>query len=147
MLKNSITILVTLAIVAGMIFIVYSAMTRYSQVVLGGKTFVVDTARTTYSLQRGLSYRESLADDGGMFFIFSKEDKYGFWMKDMNFPIDIIWINSDMKIVHIEKSVATSTYPKVFTPEAPAKYVLEISAGQTDALKVKKGDTVIFSEK
>jgi uncharacterized membrane protein (UPF0127 family) len=145
-MNKSITILITLLLVIGLLFVFYSALTHHSEVILGGKTFIVDVANTKYSLEKGLSGREPLSDDQGMLFIFPTEDEYGFWMKDMKFPIDIIWINSQMKIVHIEKSVSPNTYPKILTPTAPAIYVLEISAGQSDLLNIKIGDSVIFTK-
>lgn len=117
-----------------------------AEVVLGGKVFIVDIANTPTLREQGLSGRKSLALDNGMFFIFDKSDKYGFWMNDMNFPIDIIWISSDMHIVHIEKSLATSTYPKIYYPETEAQFVLEISSGQSDVLKLKNGDEVNFMQ-
>ena len=64
-----------------------------------------------------------------MLFIFPKDDKYGFWMKDMLVPIDIFWLDSKGHVVSIASGVATSTYPNVFYPAAPARYVLETAAG------------------
>lgn len=116
-------------------------------VVLGGKTFVMDIADTPVVQEQGLSGRKSLPDDGGMIFVFAQPDNYGFWMKDMNFPLDIVWLSPDLKIVHVEKSLATSTYPTIFYPNALSSYVLEISAGQSDKLNIKIGDTVELHEK
>ncbi len=117
-------------------------MTRYSYVIMGGKTFTVDISQTDYARQKGLSGKESLLEDRGMLFIFPKEDRYGIWMKDMKFPIDIIWIDANSKIISIEKSVLPDTYPKVFYPTVPALYVFEISAGEVEKLNVKIGDSI-----
>ena len=111
-------------------------------VTLGGKLFSVEIADTPATQERGLSGHAPLSDGQGMLFVFDKSDNYGFWMKDMTFPIDIVWLNSDMKIAHIEKSVFPETYPKVFYPNALTQYVLEISAGQSDILHLKTGDSV-----
>jgi hypothetical protein len=113
---------------------------------MGGKKFSVDVADTYLTLHQGLSGRKSLASNEGMFFVFDKPDTYGFWMKDMNFPIDIIWMDKDYKIIHIEKEVKPTTYPTVFYPTSGASYVFEVGAGETDSLHVAVGDRVVFSE-
>jgi uncharacterized protein len=116
-----------------------------STVTLGPKVFHVEVADTPALQERGLSGHAPLADNQGMIFIFDKPDNYGFWMKDMLFPLDIIWIGPDWRVTHIEKSLATSTYPQIFYPGAPSLYVLEISSGQSDMLGLKVGDAVRFS--
>lgn len=79
--------------------------------------------------ETGLSYQRAIDADEGMLFIFEKPGRYGFWMKDMNFPIDILWISEEGRVVHIEENVTTSTFPEVFTNEPQAKYVLEVNSG------------------
>jgi len=116
-------------------------------VVMGGKTYFVNIADTFEDRALGLSGTKTLSDREGLFFIFPKDDKYGFWMKDMLFAIDIIWMDKDFKVVHIEKDVKPETYPNVFGPNTPARYVLEVSSGQAEQLNLKIGDSVVFSEK
>lgn len=111
---------------------------------VGGKTFNIDVADTTYTLSKGLSGRAALGKNEGMVFVFDKLDKYGIWMKDMLFSIDIIWMDENFKIVHIEKSVGPETYPTIFSPDRLSMYVLEIAAGQVDLLGIKVGDKVDF---
>ncbi len=118
-----------------------------SKVVVGGKTFTVKVAETRYLLEKGLSGHKPLSSDEGMFFVFQAPQKYGFWMKDMTFAIDIIWLDSNYKISHIEKNVKPETYPKVFYPETDSKYVLEVQAGQSEILNLKIGDFVQFITK
>ncbi len=113
---------------------------------LGGKSFFVEIASTNESKVKGLSFHKPLLEDEGMIFVFDTPDTYGFWMKDMTFPIDIIWIDENLRIVHIEKSLSPSTYPHIFYPESPVRYVLEITSGQSDELKIKIGDTVVFQK-
>lgn len=86
-------------------------------------------ADTPSGHELGLSYRKTIYDNEGMLFVFKQPGNYSFWMKDMNFPIDILWISSDKRIVSIEDNVATSTYPRSFTNNPKALYVLEIKAG------------------
>ncbi|KND48172.1 MAG: hypothetical protein AB201_01075 [Parcubacteria bacterium C7867-006] len=147
MKSDKIAIIFILVAVFIIIVVLLSNFTYRARVVVGGAVFNVDVAETKYLLEKGLSGHKPLTKDEGMFFVFQKPDNYGFWMKDMLFPIDIIWISSDFKITHIEKSVLPETYPKVFYPEIDSMYVLEISAGSSDALNLKIGDSVQFFRK
>ena len=65
-------------------------------------------------------------------------------MKDMNFPIDIIWFNDEMKIVFIQENALPSDYPKTYTPDKDALYVLEVVAGYAKNNHLKVGDIVEF---
>lgn len=91
----------------------------------------------------GLSKRQYMEKDG-MFFVFENSGNYNFWMKDMNFPIDILWIDQDYKIIGIKKSIATSTYPETFGSEYYSRYILELSSGFSDKNNIKIGDKIIF---
>jgi uncharacterized membrane protein (UPF0127 family) len=90
----------------------------------------------------GLSGHAPLAEDEGMLFIFDEASVYPFWMKDMLFPIDIIWIDANSRISYIESAVTPDTYPKVFAPDAPALYTLEVKSGTAERLGFKIGDAV-----
>lgn len=93
--------------------------------------------------RRGLSGLTSIPRDYGMFFIFDTPDYQGIWMKDMLFPIDIIWIDENNMIVHIEKNISPDTYPKIFTSPVKALYVLELKAGMSDYNDLKLGEKII----
>lgn len=95
----------------------------------------------------GLSGRNSLENDVGMIFIFPLEDYYGFWMKDMNFPIDILWIDNNKIIVDELSNVSPSTFPKVFRPKQKSLYVLETNAGFFEKNAIQIGDKVEFLKK
>lgn len=124
-----------------------SFVTYRATVTVGGRTFSVEVAETQYLLEKGLSGHAPLSDSEGMLFVFSQPDNYGFWMKDMLFPLDIIWIDQDFKVVHIEKALSPETYPKIFYPGALSKYVLEINSGLSDKLDINIGDEVKFQKK
>ena len=111
-----------------------------------GKTYTTEVVTTPAEWEQGLSGRAPLAEGTGMLFVFDNPGNYGFWMKDMNFPLDIIWVGSDFHIVHIEKNLAPSTYPTVYYPNAQSLYVLEILAGQTDKNNIKIDDLVEISK-
>ena len=110
---------------------------------IGKATLQVELAQTPEERRVGLSHRRSLQKGRGMLFLFKKEGNYSFWMKDMYFPIDIIWINADKKIVHIEHRVAPETYPKSFASPIPAQYVLEVPAGYIQN-RIMTGDMLLI---
>lgn len=95
-------------------------------------------------LQRGLSGRQSLAQDRGMLFVFDAASKHCFWMKDMHFPLDMIWLDDTKTVVHVEKNVAPDTYPNSFCPDKSAQYVLEVNAGVTDTARITRGSQLQF---
>lgn len=81
--------------------------------------------------EKGLGGRADIPHDYGMLFVFPKDDTYGFWMKDMLVPIDIIWLSDNGTILGIEDSVEPTTYPNVFYSPKPVQYVLETRAGES----------------
>lgn len=111
---------------------------------INGKKINLLIAKDEKDRQKGLSGRKSLAQNQGMIFIFDHPDRYGFWMKDMLFPIDIIYINTD-KVVYIVKNAPAGGQVQnltIYRPNDPANYVLELNAGQSDKLNIKEGTTV-----
>lgn len=92
----------------------------------------IEIADTNAARVQGLSGRSALADDYGMLFVFEDVGRYGFWMKDMYLVIDIIWIKDNGEIVGIEREVSPETYPTVFYPPEPVRYVLEIAGGSAE---------------
>lgn len=93
---------------------------------------------------KGLSGSGPLDDDEGMLFVFPVEDRYGFWMKDMNYPIDIIWLDSQKRIVDIKAGAEPSTYPEVFSPGENARYVVELKAGMVGENRLRIGQYAQF---
>lgn len=110
----------------------------------GGVSLRLEYATTTTAREKGLGGRESLPDDYGMLFVFPEYGYYGIWMKDMLVPIDIFWLDADGHVVSIKQDVATSTYPNVFYPSAPARYVLETSAGFAEEHGVEKDPSLLL---
>ncbi len=108
--------------------------------------FSVEVAKEKAERVKGLSGREALLKGEGMLFVFEVSDRHGFWMKDMKFPLDIIWIDDNKRVVHIEESVDPNTYPKTFYPEQDSRYVLEIGAGLSAINDIKVGQYVSFEE-
>jgi len=111
---------------------------------IAGKNIKVELADTREELIQGLSGRPRLGSGEGMLFIFENPGKYPFWMKAMNFSVDMIWINESMKVVYIAKDVSPDSFPKMYGPKEDAKYVLEVLAGFSEKNNLKEGDTVEF---
>lgn len=88
----------------------------------------------------GLSGTPSLRDLEGKLFIFDSDDKHGIWMKDMRIPLDIIWVDKDLNVVHIAENVDPSTYPEVFASPSDARFVIEMNAHFVSSLKIAVGD-------
>lgn len=105
----------------------------------GGVSLNIEYATTKVDREKGLGGRESIPSDYGMLFVFQKDDRYGFWMKDTLIPLDIFWLDNKGQVVSIAQNVATSSYPNVFYPSIPARYVLETSAGFAGAHGIATG--------
>jgi len=114
-------------------------------VMVGNAAIEVEVAETPLAREKGLSGREKLDQNKGMLFVFPKKDYYPFWMKEMNFPIDIIWIDND-RVVDISYNVAApstvSEFFKTYQPKEPVNFVLEVNAGFSKEYNVKVGDRV-----
>lgn len=92
----------------------------------------------------GLSGKAELKADEGMLFLFDKAGNYGFWMKDMNFPIDIVWLGEDFTVLGVEKDLKPSTFPSIFGQNYTSKYVLELPSGISEKDNIKVGNKIIF---
>ena len=115
-----------------------------SSVKINDTEIKVDVAHSAEEKLQGLSGRESLLENTGMLFTFDHPGRYVFWMKDMNFPIDIIWIGADRQVVHIEHNVRPESYPENFAPTSNALYVLEVESGFSKKHNFKIGDPVFL---
>ena len=111
---------------------------------LGRTCFSVETMRTDEERTRGLMFRRELAEGRGMFFVFDQEDIYPFWMKNMSFAIDILWLDKDQRVVFLQSDVppCRTEACSVYTPSAKAMYVLEIPAGAAAKSGIRAGDAV-----
>ena len=109
---------------------------------LGGAALVLEVADTDDLYKKGLSGHTPLASNEGMLFVFPVDTKSGFWMKDMLFPIDIIWFDANRQIVDVWENASPSSYPEIRTPRAPAQYVVELSSGFFAYHHLRSGDTI-----
>jgi uncharacterized membrane protein (UPF0127 family) len=104
---------------------------RLNDHTLSGIGFIRLLEEEIANLKSGLSGRSSLSESSAMLFVFDIEsDRYCFWMKDMKFDIDILWLDSKKRIVDAKYAASPSSYPEEFCPKSAARYVLELPAGQ-----------------
>lgn len=89
----------------------------------------VELADNQAELLRGLSGRSCIGDNQGMLFVFQRPGFHHFWMKEMNFPIDIVWLDENKKVIEVTAELSPETYPNTVTSSRPASYVLELGAG------------------
>ena len=123
------------------LFANYTKPVSYVKIVLPSGTVITsEVAATTEKQTKGLSGRTNL--NGGMLFVFERSEKYGIWMKDMNFAIDIIWLDENKEIVTIQENATPESYPKTFFPSRPSRYVLEVKAGTASSENLSVGQTL-----
>lgn len=112
--------------------------------VVGEKAIVVEVADTKQKRIKGLSGHTSLEKGTGMLFIFKSDDHHSIWMKDMDFPIDVIWVNKHFEVVDLEENVRPDSYPKMYSPDKPSRFIVEVNAGFINRYNIKTGDLLIL---
>lgn len=117
------------------------------ELVINEKKLKVEIADTREKRSKGLGGRDSLAEESGMLFIFSKADKYPFWMKGLKFPLDFVYIKED-KIVDLIPGIlppalgAKDEELPIYLPREEVDKVLEVAAGTIEKLNIKIGDKI-----
>jgi len=106
----------------------------------------VEVVTKDVDLERGLMYRTGLDADKGMLFVFKDEGIYKFWMKNMHFALDMLWLNGEGRIVFIAPHVPACVKDPcpVYDPNTKARYVLEVSSGYAAFHHWKRGDQLEF---
>lgn len=139
---------IQIALFAGLALVVFYAYEqkiifsekKNDKVIINGHAFSVEIADSDQERKSGLGQKKNLCSDCGMLFEFPSSGRYNFWMKDMRFPLDIIWISNN-KIVWLEKNVPAE-YDQTLSPQVEAQQVLEINAGKVDEFRISLGDIV-----
>ena len=115
-----------------------------------GKVFTMVVMDTEAGRKQGLSGVASLQPSAGMLFVFDADAPQSMWMKEMNFPLDMIWLDGNKQVVHIEQNVPKPTADEISLPtyqsSIPARYVIEVGAGTTLAEKLGVGQTLTWSQ-
>lgn len=140
--RNIVKILVTVFLILFLssIILVIIYFSRHRIVEVGNQKFFVELAKTPERQKQGLGGREKIREKGGMLFEFEKSAEYSFWMKDMEFDLDILWIKEG-KVAYIAKNVSQKS-PGTINPKIKADKVLEINSGLSDKYNLKIGDSV-----
>lgn len=119
-------------------------LTHDQTIKIDSQIIVAQKADSPAERQKGLGDLDCIGSNEAMLFVFDRSGHYSFWMKDMRFAIDIIWLSANKKIVYRQLNVQPSTYPKTFTNDKPAEYVLELPAGRAPELGLTEGTTLSF---
>lgn len=116
-----------------------------AEIIINDLTLYVEISQTDIETRKGLSNREKLEQDHGMLFVFDNKKVRTFWMKDMKFPLDMIWIE-DNKIVDISKNVQLTENNSITRKKSccPVNLVLEVNAGYCDQHDIKAGDEILL---
>ena len=105
----------------------------------------IQIAETEFDRELGLMFRKHMEENRGMLFIFPEATIQSFWMRNTLIPLDMIFIDADKKIVTIRKDTKTLS-DETYISSEPAKYVLEVNAGYTDANNIRTGDIISYSK-
>jgi len=122
---------------------------KKTQIKIGDKNYEIFVTETDEDKNKGLSVFENIKDTQGMIFEFTEEDFHSFWMKDMKFDIDMIFLDKNKKVIKIFENVTKETYKndkdfQIFMPALKSKYVIEIKSGEVKKNLLKEGDVIIF---
>lgn len=111
-----------------------------------GTVITLEVATNDETRQRGLMYRESIAPGHGMVFLFPADDVFSFWMRNTYIPLDMIWLDSQWKIVHIKSHVPPCQADPCpsYDPGVKARSVLELGGGEAQRLGLKTGDRLLM---
>ena len=119
-------------------------------VIIRDTPFAAEIADTPALRTKGLGYRDQLAANSGMLFVFPNGQASSFWMRGMRFPLDFVWIGADCRVAdltervpHPEPGAPDATLPLI-NPAAPAAYTFEINAGEIERFGIEIGDPVRF---
>jgi uncharacterized membrane protein (UPF0127 family) len=136
---------VVVILAAAISFIVTNFQPR-TDVQVGSGDFSALLATNDVTRQAGLSGFTSLKPNDALLMAFPSDDIWGIWMKDMKVPIDILWLNSNKKVIYIVTNASPDLgTSKVFKPLDKARYVLEIPAGAAAQDGIKVGATAQFT--
>ncbi len=131
--------------VAGLAYL-YLQPESTATIIFGGQRLTVDLAKTSTQQEEGLSGRPSMAENQGMLFVFDGGSQVGFWMKGMEFPLDIIWFGANKSVIYYLQDLAPCTPIECpsYIPPGTAYYVLEVNAGFVALYNISIGETFSF---
>ena len=134
-----------IACTAALIGTACAQLTDRPTVEIGGKRYAVEVADNPDSRERGLMFRKDMPAENGMLFIFDDEDIRTFWMKNTYIALDILYFDSDKRLVSAQLGVPPCGDQQrcpLYPSAGPARYVLELNAGESNGLALKPGDAL-----
>lgn len=132
-----------LLVVGAAVFLIVSQLRPSTTLYLGDGVFDARMALTQAARGKGLGGVTSLGPRDAMILVFPSDDTWKIWMKDMQVPIDIVWLSKDRRVVYSVTNVSPDN-SDTFTPDAPARYVVELPAGTVTSQNIKTGRTAVF---
>lgn len=150
LLKDGFLLMVGLTFLVGCIYLflqqpVPAQFQQNPVLKIGNNNVILEIADTDATREQGLSDRDLLPANHGMLFIFPEAGNYGFWMKDMHFPLDIAFLNANLEVINVYQGVKPESFPTPYYPVAPAKYVLELNSGEASRLGIDTGSLLYLN--
>lgn len=105
----------------------------------------IEIADNGYETETGLMYRQEIEDDQGMLFVFPDEAMHSFYMKNTEFPLDLIFIKSDMSVASFQENAQPMSEASL-SSKVPIQYVLEVNAGLVEEWGLKVGDSIYYEQ-
>jgi uncharacterized protein len=140
-------VLMLLLIGAAAVYVMWPQLQPHTDLHLGDGVFTARVAKTQAERERGLSDTASLGAEQAMVLVYDNDGKWPVTMKGMKYPLDIIWLDKDKKVVYIVKNATPASYPyEVFVPKEDARYVVEVVAGTTGKKAIKINAEATFDE-
>ncbi|MDQ7008575.1 MAG: DUF192 domain-containing protein [Acidobacteriota bacterium] len=112
-----------------------------------GAVLVLEVRQTPAERAQGMMGREEVPPGGGMYFVFERQGRHPFWMKNCKIPLDIVWLSADHRVVHVERALppcGREPCPS-WAPSAPARYVIEVGADQAEGYGLVPGARVLVT--
>lgn len=150
--NNTKKILIFLALIAFFIYVInMDKKPSSTTITVGTNKIYAQIADSEVKRSMGLSFTRELGQNAGMLFVFDEIGVKNFWMRDMNFDIDIVWLDENKTVTGFFENVSRDTYNKIYpqyskiyhSPE-DTRYVLEVASGTIENLKIKVGDFLQF---
>lgn len=138
------TVIFLLLFISLFTYFYYRKYPLRTEITIRNHPIIVDLAVSQKEKERGLSGRKMLPSGHGMLFVYDHKETYGFWMKDMQFPLDFLWIDGKT-VADITKNVQVKSASGAWItlgPRVPVDKVLEVNAGTIDALGISIGDSI-----
>ncbi|HMH69954.1 MAG TPA: DUF192 domain-containing protein [Candidatus Saccharimonadales bacterium] len=128
-------------------YVLWPQLQPHATIHLGDGVFTAKVAKAPEERAKGLGGTHSLGDDQALLLVYTTDGKWPVSMKDMTYPIDIVWLDKDKKVVYIVKNVPPESYPyEQFEPKNEARYVVELAEGVVGQKKITIGATALFDE-